>query len=532
MKTLYELFNESLIDGQYYLLDGEYHSPVLGLNVKSVTDHEGWAQPAVEIVFSNPYENQTLTLNSEVREDRRMTHGMDEPLHQACVDDALELFGLSRESVLKAVDYKNEFLLTQKLLNAFINFNNADDPYPYLDEEETQNFKDILTELEQKGINTDFRFVSKFESYEEGEQYRVVFGDSTQDEYFRVEPQETLTYSQETVLRDFQEQCKGATIEQKEKAIFDNGVYLPKALLNRAQMWLEKEKVRAKEKGVTVTDPYPADGPLKEYHLGSPTYEYAPRFIDNGEVLERIDVFKVHFDSTMCDPNGFVMARLPVTLIYESDLDHEITHFNIETYPEQAVDCENRLIDPDSELYTELYRLSVTHLANYGKRYSNVYANTAQLIFNELPDTREVAYGQTDIGYINDRGEHFEGCLPVIRESKSEDEVLDQCKAVILTQLLNPQTFQERFAEAMRSNDASLKGSYRSEVSRKILNPLAAEEIACTDGQQVYRLKALKIESEGDYLRYCLDCIQDVQFEVCAIDNRQALDLQQSGRGR
>lgn len=505
MKSLYELFSEAVIDTQWYIQDGHYHSPILGINLKSVTDGEGWRHPALEMVYSEPLQNEILAIGSVVADDRRLTHGRDDELRHTCVDDALELFGLTREEVLKAAGYEFEMVLSRKLLNAFINLNNADDPLPFLDEAEKKEFGAILENLKKKGISTDFRYVTKFESYEEGERYRVVFGPSTAHEIFTVEPSKTLTYAQETVIRDFQDQCEGATIEEKE---------------------------RARTMGVKVTDPYPADGPGKQYSLGTPTYDYAPRFVNGDLIIERIDVFRVDFESRLIDPNGFTMATLPVTLIFESDTEHKITRFDIEIHPEDALDCEGRAIAEDSTLYHELYRIAVSHLAIYGQQYGKVYANTAQLVFNELPLTHEFMRGQDYVLYVDGHNDIRRDIPPMIGLANTEDEILDQCKAVLLTQLMNREQFEKRFNEALQSRDTSLRGDYRPEMARKIPEPLNTTELVCTDGNRLYRLSHLAVESEGNHLQYALDCLRNAQFEATPILTREEALRFQKGRGR
>ena len=532
MKSLYELFSEAVIDTQWYIQDGHYHASILGINVKSVIDGEGWGHPAIEMVYSEPLQNETLTVGSVVADDRRLTHGRDDELRHTCVDDALELFGLTREDVLKAAGYQYEKVLPRKLLYAFVNLNNADDPLPFLDDTEKKEFGAILENLKKRGIPSDFRYVSKFESYEKGEQYRVVFGSSTSQEIFNVTPSETLTYAQETVLRDFQDQCEGATIEEKEKAVFENAIFVPKAVLNAAQTWLEKEKERAREMGVKITDPYPADGPGKQYTLGTPAYDYAPRFVNGDLIVERIDVFRVDFESRLIDPNGFKMATLPVTLIFESDTEHKITRFDIEIHPEEALDCEGRAIAEDSDLYRELYRIAVSHLAIYGQEYGKVYANTAQLVFNKLPLTHEIMHGQDYVLYVDGNNDIRRDIPPMIGLVNTEDEILDQCKAVLLTQIMNREQFENRFNEALESKDTSLRGDYRPELSRRIHDPLNTTELVCSDGNQIYRLSHLAVESEGNHLQYALDCLRNAQFEATPILTRDEALRIQKGRGR
>ena len=532
MKSLYELFSEAVIDTQWYIQDGHYHSPILGINLKSVTDGEGWRHPALEMVYSEPLQNEILAIGSVVADDRRLTHGRDDELRHTCVDDALELFGLTRKNVLKAAGYQDEMVLSRKLLYAFVNLNNADDPLPFLDEAEKKEFGAILETLKKKGIPSDFRYVSKFESYEEGERYRVVFGPSTAHEVFTVEPAKTLTYAQETVLRDFQDQCEGATIEEKEKAVFENAIFVPKTVLNAAQTWLEEEKKRARVMGVKVTDPYPADGPGKQYTLGTPSYDYAPRFVNDNLIIGRVDVFRVDFDSRLIDPNGYTMATLPVTLIFESDTEHKITCFDIEVHPENALDCEGRAIAEDSDLYRELYRIAISHLAIYGKEYGKVYANTAQLVFNELPLTHEIMHGQDYVLYVDGHNDVRRDIPPMIGMANTEDEILDQCKAVLLTQLMNREQFEKRFNEALQSRDTSLRGDYRPEMSHKILDPLNTTELVCTDGNQIYRLSHLAVESEDNHLQYALDCLRNAQFEASPILTQEEALRFQKGRGR
>ena len=97
---------------------------------------------------------------------------------------------------------------------------------------------------------------------------------------------------------------------------------------------------------------------------------------------------------------------------------------------------------------------------------------------------------------------------------------------------MNREQFEKRFNEALQSKDTSLRGGYRPEMARKIPEPLNTTELVCTDGNRLYRLSHLAVESEGNHLQYALDCLRNAQFEATPILTREEALRFQKGRGR
>ena len=141
-------------------------------------------------------------------------------------------------------------------------------------------------------------------------------------------------------------------------------------------------------------------------------------------------------------------------------------------------------------------------------------------------------HGQDYVLYVDGHNDIRRDIPPMIGLANTEDEILDQCKAVLLTQIMNREQFEKRFNEALQLRDTSLRGDYRPELSRKIRDPLNTTELVCSDGNQIYRLSHLTVESEGNHLQYALDCLRNAQFEATPILTRDEALRIQKGRGR
>ena len=535
MVSLYDIWNASILDSQHYFWSTA-NTLIAGIRPKEVTDFHGNRQPGLELQFSIPsMRKETFALGANFNEDTRFVGREEEALNFNDLDVLLGFFGYDRESFLSAQGFVNDRVVSASVLSALIYYNNADDPGLALEPEEIQNFDSLLDDLAKNGLSSDFKYVVPIPSPTGTDSYRVVFESLTLSEDPSLDDlqQQTLTDEQQEVWDLFVEKCRGATIDEKAWAINQSSEFLPKNLLNHAQQWLENEKVRAKELGSSVTDPFGLDAPCV-IEMGLPSYDYKANFLDTEYGSHRVDTFIVNFQTALRDPNGHPMATIPVSISYFCPSGTEPDSFTkIEFDAFSVKDRDGNLISWESPLYQKLVQYTEEHLDVYGDRLKDLYKGTACNVFMVLPATHEVHRTDNAVTYRVNATQTAETTL-IMADNLSEKKRLDAFKAALIEKLPSREEYEKIYQRLLETQPKSDK---RPKDARMLNLAEVIGEFAVADSQNAYRLEDTMIQIDSDYVLFCLSATRDLKIQTCTLTETKKQSQKESlghsfGRGR
>ena len=535
MASLYDIWNASILDSQHYFWSTA-NTLIAGIRPKEITDFHGNRQPGLELQFSIPsMRKETFALGANFNEDTRFVGREEEALNFNDLDVLLGFFGYDRESFLSAQGFVNDRVVSASVLSALINYNNADDPGLALEPEEIQNFDRLLDDLAKNGLRSDFKYVVPIPGPTGTDSYRVVFEPLTLSEESSLDDlqQQTLTDEQLEVWDLFVEKCRGATIDEKAWSINQNSEFLPKNLLNHARQWLENEKVRAKELGSSVTDPFGLDAPCV-IEMGLPSYDYKANFLDTEYGSHRVDTFIVNFQTALRDPNGHPMATIPVSISYFCPSGTEPDSFTkIEFDAFSVKDRDGNLISWESPLYQKLVQYTEEHLDVYGDRLKDLYNGTACNVFMVLPATHEVHRTDNAVTYRVNATQTAETTL-IMADNLSEKKRLDAFKAALIEKLPSREEYEKIYQHLLETQPQAEK--HPKGVRMLNLNEVIGE-FAVADSQNAYRLDETKLAIEDDYVMFCLGATRNAKVQACTLTETRKQSQKESlaqsfGRGR
>lgn len=515
MASLYDIWNASILDSQHYFRSTA-NMLISGIRPKEVFDFHGNRQPGLELQFSIPSMlKETFALGANFNEDTRFVRREEEALNFNDLDVLLGYFGYDRENFLSAQGFVNDRVISASVMSALINYNNADDPTLALEPEEIQDFDRLLSDLEKNGLSSDFKYVVPIPSPTGTDSYRVVFEPLRLSDNPSLDDlqQQTLTDEQQEVWDLFIEKSRGATIEEKAWSIDQSSEFLPKNLLNHARQWLENEKVRAKELGSSVTDPFGLDAPCI-IEMGLPSYDYKSNFLDTEYGSHRVDTFIVNFQTALTDPNGHPMATIPVSISYFCTSGTEPDSFTkIEFDAFSVKDRDGNLLSWESPLYQKLVQYTEEHLDVYGDRLKDLYMGTASNVFMVLPDAHEVRRADTAVTYKINSAQTAQTTL-IMADNLSEKKRLDVFKAALMEKLPSREEYEKIYQHLLQTQPQPDK---RPKGARLLNLAEVIGEFAVADSQNAYRLEDTKIQIDSDYVLFCLSATRDAQMQACAL---------------